>query len=127
MHRRCGAIVLVAVAGLAVQAFCAGGQDAAAKPPERPKVTLMRSTGQNAYAVESPKPDDIYYREMSRLSGVEVSWEFLEHNNQNQLLALRFASGELPDTFITFSVDSPNHPGAVQAGVFLDLTDLLPK
>ena len=127
MNRRCAALVLVAVVGLAVQAFCAGSQDAAAKPAERPKVTLMRSTGQNAYAVESPKPDDIYYREMSRLSGVEVSWEFLEHNNQNQLLALRFASGELPDTFITYSVDSPNHPGAVQAGVFLDLTDLLPK
>ena len=119
-------VVLATLAGFAGTAFAAGSQDASAAPAERPKIVFMRSNGSNPYAVEA-KPDDKYYKEVSRLSGVDFSFESLEHNNQNQLLSLRFASGDLPDVFITGSVDSQFHPGAVQSGAFVDLTDLIPK
>ena len=119
-------VVLATLAGFAGTAFAAESQDASAAPAERPKIVFMRSNGSNPYAVEA-KPDDKYYKEVSRLSGVDFSFEWLEHNNQNQLLSLRFASGDLPDVFITGSVDSQFHPGAVQSGAFVDLTDLIPK
>lgn len=117
---------LVMLAGLAGLAVASGSQDTAAQTAERPKIVFMRSNGSNPYAMEA-KPDDKYYKEVSRLSGVDFSFEWLEHSNQNQLLSLRFASGDLPDVFITGSVDSQFHPGAVQAGAFADLTDLIPK
>lgn len=126
MIRRYAVLVLGLLAGLVVQAFCAGSEEGASKPAERPKIVFVRSHGTNPYAMEV-KPDDRYFKEVSRLSGYDFSYEYLDHANYNQVLSLRFASGELPDVIATGSVDSQYHNGAVQSGAFVDLTDLIPK
>lgn len=50
------------------------------------------------------KNDDRYVKELSRLSGYNLNFEFLGHGNDfTQQMTVRFASGELPDLIRTDS------------------------
>lgn len=65
---------------------------------------------------------------MSKLSGYNLNFEFLGHGNDfTQQMTVRFASGELPDLIRTDSINSTMHPGALEKGVFEDLTPLIEK
>jgi putative aldouronate transport system substrate-binding protein len=94
-----------------------------AKPP----IHILLSHSELAYAKQS-KEDDPYIKELSRLSGYNLRYEFLGHNKDYaQQLSLRFASGELADLIRTDMIDSQMHVGAVDQGVFLELGPLIDK
>src|SRR5690606_19158933 len=80
-----------------------------------------------AYAQQA-KDDDMYIKELSRLSNYDLKYEFLGHGNDfTQQMTVRFASGELPDLIRTDSINSTMHPGALEKDVFEDLTPLIEK
>ncbi|MFK7694477.1 extracellular solute-binding protein [Paenibacillus sp. HJGM_3] len=99
------------------------------KEPVKKDIKILLSHNNSGFA--SKGPDDKkakYYAELSRLSGYNVSYEFLGHDiDFRQQLSLRFASGELADLVRTGSVDWEVHQGAVDRGVFMELGPLIDK
>lgn len=96
--------------------------DAANAPKE---LHLLLSHANAKYAMQV-KDDDPYIQELSRLSNYALKFEFLGHGNDfTQQMTVRFASGDLPDLIRTDSIDSTMHPGALDNGVFADLTSLI--
>ncbi|WNQ10463.1 extracellular solute-binding protein [Paenibacillus aurantius] len=96
----------------------------AANAPKKLHVLLSHSEA--AYAKQA-KDDDPYVKELSKLSGYDLKFEFLGHADYGQQLSLRFASGELADLVRTDSINSTNHSGAVDQGVFQELGPLIDK
>ena len=106
-----------------VLAACGGNSDkpadsASSAPSAKPvkkDIKVLLSHNNSGFA--SKGPDDKknkYYQELSKLSGYNVSYEFLGHDiDFRQQLSLRFASGELPDLVRTASIDWDVHQGAV--------------
>jgi putative aldouronate transport system substrate-binding protein len=114
----------VVVSGCASQQE--GGAAAESKPAPKP-LSILLSHSNAKYAMQV-KDDDRYIKEMSRLSGYNLKYEFLGHNADfTQQMTVRFASGDLPDLIRTDSINSTMHPGAVDSGVFQDLTSLIDK
>lgn len=89
-------------------------------------IHILLSHSEFAYAKQA-KEDDIYKKELNRLSGFNVKYDFLGHSDYAQQLSLRFASGDLADLIRTDSVVSTIHSGAVDQGVFLELGPLIDK
>ncbi|MDU0203727.1 extracellular solute-binding protein [Paenibacillus sp. MAH-36] len=89
-------------------------------------IHILLSHSEFAYAKQS-KEDDIYKKELNRLSGFNVKYDFLGHSDYAQQLSLRFASGDLADLIRTDSIVSTIHSGAVDQGVFLELGPLIDK
>ncbi|MEF3302745.1 hypothetical protein [Paenibacillus sp. GYB003] len=90
-------------------------------------LSILLSHSNAKYAMQA-KDDDRYVKELSRLSGYNLKYEFLGHGDDfTQQMTVRFASGELPDMIRTDSIDSTMHPGALDKGVFEDLTPLIEK
>ncbi|MBB6734118.1 extracellular solute-binding protein [Cohnella zeiphila] len=103
--------------------------DGSAAPSGNPSKDLhiLLSHSNAKYAMQV-KDNDPYIKELSKLSGYNLNFEFLGHGNDfTQQMTVRFASGDLPDLIRTDSIDSTMHPGALENGVFADLTDLLDK
>ena len=101
-----------------------GGGEQATAPKE---LSILLSHANAKYAMQV-KNDDRYIKELSRLSGYNLSFEFLGHGNDFiQQMTVRFASGDLPDMIRTDSINSTMHPGALEKGVFADLTELIDK
>ncbi|MEK3916329.1 extracellular solute-binding protein [Paenibacillus sp. FSL H7-0331] len=96
------------------------------KPETPPPVHILLSHSEIAYTKQA-KVDDPYIKELSKLSGYNLNYEFLGHSDYAQQLSLRFASGELADMVRTDSIVSSNHSGAVDQGVFTELGPLLDK
>lgn len=120
-------VVMIASIGLAA---CMG-TDKSGGPGENvgaaQKLHILLSHTNAKYAMQV-KDDDVYIKELSRLSNVQLQFEFLGHGSDfTQQLTVRFASGELPDLIRTDSINSSMHPGAVDKGVFEDLTPLIEK
>ncbi|MDF2663691.1 MAG: extracellular solute-binding protein family 1, partial [Paenibacillus sp.] len=90
------------------------------------KIHVLLSHAEAAYAKQA-KEDDPYIKELSKLSGYDLKFEFLGHADYSQQLSLRFASGELGDLIRTPEINSTIHTGAVDQGVFLDLKPLIDK
>ena len=92
-----------------------------------PKISILSSHSSFPFAATAPeKEKEIYYEELKRLSGYEVSYEFLAHGDDfRQQLALRFASGDLADLVRTASIDWDVHQGAVDQGMFYELGPLI--
>lgn len=113
---------VLAGCGSKEQSGAAGGDGAA---PKNLHILLSHSNAKYAMQV---KNDDRYIKELSRLSGYNLNFEFLGHGNDfTQQMTVRFASGELPDLIRTDSINSTMHPGALEKGVFEDLTPLIEK
>ncbi|NQX62980.1 extracellular solute-binding protein [Paenibacillus qinlingensis] len=89
-------------------------------------IHILLSHSEFAYAKQA-KEDDIYKKELNRLSGFNVKYDFLGHSDYAQQLSLRFASGDLADMIRTDSIVSTIHSGAVDQGVFLELGPLIDK
>ncbi|RKN84928.1 hypothetical protein [Paenibacillus ginsengarvi] len=122
------AVSLVAATALA---GCGGKEDKSAAngggqaAPKNLSILLSHSNAK--YAMQA-KDDDRYVKELSKQSGYNAKYEFLGHGDDfTQQMTVRFASGELPDMIRTDSIDSTMHPGAVDKGVFEDLTPLIDK
>ncbi len=90
------------------------------------KIHVLLSHAEAAYAKQA-KDDDPYIKELSKMSGYDLKFEFLGHADYSQQLSLRFASGELGDLIRTPEINSTIHTGAVDQGVFLDLKPLIDK
>lgn len=113
----------------------ASGDSAAQEQDDLPKETgdktitfLVSDTG--ATYPRTMQKDNVYVKYLNEISGYDTSYEFLIGNGDEFTAGItaRFASGDLPHVIRTNSVDHPvYHPGAVDAGVFWDLTDLLDK
>ncbi len=97
----------------------------AAAPP--PKINILISHALTKYAMQATN-DDRYIKELSKLSGFDLSYDILGHDDEfDQQLSVRFASGDLPDLIRTNSILSPNHKGALENGAFLELGPLIDK
>lgn len=97
----------------------------ATQGPKNLSILLSHSNAKYAMQV---KDDDKYVKELSKQSGTNLKFEFLGHGNDfTQQLTVRFASADLPDMVRTDSINSTMHPGAVDQGVFEDLTPLIEK
>lgn len=102
-----------------------GAADGGAQGPKNLSILLSHSNAKYAMQV---KDDDRYVKELSKLSNYNLKYEFLGHGDDfTQQMTVRFASGELPDMIRTDSIDSTMHPGALDKGVFQDLTPLIEK
>ncbi|CAG7628863.1 extracellular solute-binding protein [Paenibacillus allorhizosphaerae] len=113
-----------------VVAGCGGPQESgtAAGSSGAPKNLNILLSHSNAKYAMQVKDDDRYIKELSKLSGYNLKFEFLGHGNDfTQQMTVRFASGDLPDLVRTDSINSTMHPGAVDKGVFQDLTPLIEK
>ncbi|WP_158289511.1 extracellular solute-binding protein [Paenibacillus flagellatus] len=140
MARKTGKAVWTAVATVmlagTVLAACGGdsgetaanGGEAGSKPADT-NIRVLLSHNNSGFASKGPEEKkQKYYDELSKLSGYNVSFEFLGHDiDFRQQLSLRFASGELTDLVRTGSVDWEVHQGAVDRGVFLELGPLIDK
>lgn len=94
-----------------------------AAPP--PKISILISHALTKYAMQATN-DDRYIKELSRLSGFDLSYDIIGHDEEfDQQLSVRFASGDLPDLIRTRSILSPIHKGALENGVFLELGPLI--
>lgn len=102
------------------------GESAAGEQKERVKISILSIHANSPYVPTVTNwADDPYVKELSRLSGYDLSFDFLDWDNMATDTTARFASGDLPDLVRTFGIDSPNHKGALEQGVFTDLTDLI--
>lgn len=76
----------------------------------------------------SQTKDNVYVKHLQKLSGYDLSYEFLPGGEEtNKQLAIRFASGDLPDVIRTDGISAPVNAGAVDQGAFTDLTALIDK
>ncbi len=92
-----------------------------------PKIHILSSHSSFPFAATAPeKEKEIYYEELKRISGYDISYEFLAHGDDfRQQLALRFASGDLADLVRTASIDWDVHQGAVDQNMFHELGPLI--
>lgn len=86
------------------------------------KVLLSHAEAEYAKTV---KAEDSYIKELNKLSGYNLSFDFLGHSDYDQQLSLRFVSGELADLVRTPSIDSTIHKDAVEQGIFKELGSLI--
>ncbi|MBO9605097.1 MAG: extracellular solute-binding protein [Paenibacillaceae bacterium] len=102
---------------------------APATPKERPKVSLLLSHANSAYIKGiTNMNDNPYVKELNRLSGFDLQYEFLGHvPDFIPQLTTRFASGNLADLMRTDGIETAAAPGALEAGAFLELGPLIDK
>lgn len=92
------------------------------------RIDILLSHAAGPYAMNyNDNAGDPYVKELSRLSGYDLHYEYLGHEDYAKQLTVRFASGELADLIRTPSIISPIHPGAVEQGVFKELGPLIDK
>ncbi len=89
-----------------------------ATPQETPKIKLVVSDN----SVPTPKADDLRLKYMEEKAGVDLDVEFLAHGTYLDQLKLKFASGEFPDVYQSWS--GPDQD-LVDAGKILPLNDLI--
>ncbi|PYI56305.1 extracellular solute-binding protein [Paenibacillus flagellatus] len=123
-------VFAVSLVAATVLAGCGGKEEqgAAGGQSQGPKKLHLLLSHSNAKYAMQAKDDDPYVKELSKLSGYYIKAEFLGHGNDfTQQMTVRFASGELPDAIRTDSINSTMHPGALDKGVFEDLTPIIEK
>ncbi|CAN7748843.1 extracellular solute-binding protein [Paenibacillus sp. LjRoot56] len=95
-------------------------------------ITILMQDGGNQYA-QNLTEDDKYFKEMSRLfsqytgTPYNVKFEMVSSNIYDKQLAIRFASGDIPEVMWSSRIDNPSHANAVEDGVFLELGPLIDK
>ncbi|MBO9609452.1 MAG: extracellular solute-binding protein [Paenibacillaceae bacterium] len=100
---------------------------AAPEGPKKISFLLVNPTVPDFNSVSQTK-DNVYVKQLQKLTGYELSYEFLPGGEEtNKQLAVRFASGDLPDVIRTDGISAPVNAGAVDQGAFTDLTPLLDK
>lgn len=101
------------------------------KAPEGPKKIsfLLVNPFIPDFSSLSQTKDNEYVKHLQKISGYDLSYEFLSGpaEETNKLLAIRFASGDLPDVIRTDGISAPVNTGAVDQGAFTDLTALIDK
>lgn len=109
----------------------AGGSPpaASATPKEKPKVSLLLSHAAVIYTKGVTNwNDNEYVKELERLSGFDLQYEFLGHAPDFiPQLTTRFASANLADLMRTEGIESSAAPGAIDAGAFHELGPLIDK
>lgn len=135
MNKRLLVLLLISSIGTAtVLTSCSDSNSAAQSNDTAPKkpidITILMQDGGNQYAQNVPE-DDKYYKELSRLfseytgTPYNVKFEMVSSSIYDKQLAIRFASGDIPDVMWTPRIDSATHPKAVEDGVFLELGSLI--
>ncbi|MBP1993199.1 extracellular solute-binding protein [Paenibacillus eucommiae] len=95
-------------------------------PKEPVKLSILTTNANAPYAATVTNwAEDPYVKELSKISGYDLSFDFLSWDNLATDTTARFASGDLPDIVRTEGIESANHQGAVENGVFTDLTELI--
>ena len=104
----------------------AAGEGESTQAAEKPVITILArmSNAQSRYDLWSNESEVV--TEMNRLyDKATIEWEFFEHQGGNEILTLRFASGDLPDVVQLTSIRDNVAPTAVDNGIFVPLNDLL--
>lgn len=106
------------------------GSGSALEPSEKPvkkSIHILNTQGGSSFPVQGPEAERAKYTdELSRLSGYDLKYEFLGHNEDfKQQLSLRFVSGELADVLWTHSINADFHRGALDQNQFLELGPLI--
>lgn len=118
-----GSVVLLVA--LLFVAACTGGRSTTSEVPESKRIHILNSHAGAAYP-QQVKEDDPYIAELNRMSGYDITWEFLGHRNDFvQQLTVRFASGDLADLIRTTDIHASMHAGAIENGAFTELGPLL--
>lgn len=105
----------------------AEGSDAPSSGP-KPKITFLTSNAiRNEDVTKADFNNSPLMQRLKEISGFDVNFEFLGFAEYEQELTLRFASGNLPDVIRTNSIQNQSHAGAVEQGVFTDLTELIDR
>ncbi|MBO9598332.1 MAG: extracellular solute-binding protein [Cohnella sp.] len=92
--------------------------EASEAPKETPKFKLVVSDN----SVPTPKADDPRIVYLEGKTGVDLDIEFLPHGTYQDQLKLKFASGEFPDVYQSWSGPEQD---LVDAGKILPLNDLI--
>lgn len=87
-------------------------------PKETPKIKLVVSDN----SVPTPKADDLRLKYMEEKAGVDLDVEFLPHGTYPDQLNLKFASGEFPDVYQSWSGPEQD---LIDGGKILPLNDLI--
>ncbi|GGD87742.1 hypothetical protein [Paenibacillus nasutitermitis] len=129
--RTMAGVFAVIIAATSVLAGCGKSNEentaAGSEAQGAESLSILLSHSNGKYAMQA-KENDPYLKELSRLSGTKLDVEFLGHSNDfTQQMTVRFASADLADMIRTDSIISTMHPGAVDQGVFEDLTPLIEK
>lgn len=126
--KRVSGLIALSMLAVTVVSACSSNGESEEGGAEAPKdIHILLSHTLAKYAMQY-KDDDIYTKELSKLSGFNLKYEFLGHNTDYiQQLTVRFASKDLADMVRTDSILSSIHPGALEQGVFTPLNDLLDK
>ncbi|WP_213526822.1 extracellular solute-binding protein [Paenibacillus sp. J31TS4] len=121
--------LLGTLSGTLLLAACSGsapGESEAASGTKDLRILLSHTNAK--YAMQYKDDNDRYTKELSRLSGFNLHYDFLGHGQDFiQQLTLRFASNDLGDLVRTDTITSSIHPGALEQGVFQELGPLLDK
>lgn len=93
------------------------------------KFTMNRSSNNNQYATSSPDiNNDKWVKEINKRANVEMTIKMMDHNKFAEQMQLMFASGDIPDIVWSYGDWKDKRlSGAVEAGVFTPLDDLLAK
>jgi putative aldouronate transport system substrate-binding protein len=126
--KRVAGVMAVSLLAVTVISACSSKDESKETSTDGPKnVSILLSHTLAKYAMQY-KEDDIYTKELSKLSGFNLKYEFVGHNADFvQQMTVRFASKDLPDLVRTDSILSTIHPGAVEQNVFTPLNELLDK
>ncbi|MEF2243685.1 extracellular solute-binding protein [Paenibacillus sp. IITD108] len=90
------------------------------------RLSILTTHTNSEYPMKMKVADDPFIKELSKLSGYDLQYEFLGHAADfDQQLTVRFASGNLADLVRTPSIEHASHPGAVEEGIFTELGPLL--
>jgi putative aldouronate transport system substrate-binding protein len=125
----------VLLSGVLLAAGCAkeetgktGAEPGPSQQSKEPRnIHVLLSHANAPYAMKAGA-DDPYVKEMSKLSGTNLKFEFLGHGGDfTKQMSIRFASAELPDLIRTDSIQSSMHKGALEQGVFTELGPLIDK
>lgn len=119
---------LLLASGLLAACSSKSGEEGKTDSGAKPSIKFLLSHTLAKYAMQYKSDDDMYTKELSRLSGYDLHFEFLGHGTDfTQQMTVRFASKDMADVVRTDSILSSMHPGAVEQGVFTDLTPLIEK
>ncbi|GGD59131.1 extracellular solute-binding protein [Paenibacillus nasutitermitis] len=106
----------------------AANESGVQNPGQGPVSLHILNSHAGAKYAQQLKADDPYVKELNRLSGYDIKWEFLGHAQDfTQQLTVRFASKDLADMIRTTNINASMHAGAVENGIFTELGPLIDK
>lgn len=96
------------------------------KSDEPRSFTIALRTLNKEYILESLDiNEDVWVKELEARTNVDLDIRLMDHAKYTEQMNLMFAGGDIPDVVQSYSVDDASLAGAVEAGVFMPIGDLI--